>query len=373
MNLLNILDYGAFEVDLLLFSREGIFISQVPKEVNLINLNSDFRIFQKSLLISVLIFFLKGKFNLGIARFLFSLKNRLIKNKAVAEQQSWKYIRKCILPLEKHYDSGIAYLEKSSIYFLVDFVNAKKKIGYIHNDYDKLTLDFEFDKYYFSKLDNIVTVSEECKVVLNKKIASDKINVIYNIVSSKLLNRLASEKLSVSNNESKLKLLSIGRLHKQKGFDLAIQTAKILKNNNIDFVWDIIGDGTEKESLKKLIKKNKLNSEFRLLGLKENPYPYLKNCNFYIQPSRYEGKAIAIDEALVLKKIIIATDFSTAKDQIIDGVNGFISEMKAEMLAKKIIDLINNKEAIMKIENHLIACDYDNTSEIENFYKLING
>lgn len=373
VNLLNELDYSIYEVDLFLFSKSGLFFHQLPPQVNVVEPHADFKIFQNTLLKSLFVFLMKGKISLLISRFLFFFINQWMKNKSVAEQKTWSLVKKSMKKVNKNYDCGIAFLEKSSIYFLVDFVESSKKIGYIHNDYNQLGLDLSFDLPYFNQLDDIVTVSERCKVVLEEKISPpNKVKLIYNISSPKLLNSLA-DKYVVENTESKIKLLTIARLENQKGIDIAIEAAKILKNKKLNFIWEVIGEGSEREKLSKLIEENNIEEYFKLLGLRENPYPYLKNCNFYVQSSRFEGKSIAIDEALILKKLIIVTDFSTAADQIKHGRNGIIAEMNAEALSGEIWKLYNDpllQENILQNLNHQV---FDDEEQLAKFNHLVTA
>lgn len=373
VNLLNELDYSIYEVDLFLFSKSGLFFHQLPPQVNVVEPHADFKIFQNTLLKSLFVFLMKGKISLLISRFLFFFINQWMKNKSVAEQKTWSLVKKSMKKVNKNYDCGIAFLEKSSIYFLVDFVESSKKIGYIHNDYNQLGLDLSFDLPYFNQLDDIVTVSERCKVVLEEKISPpNKVKLIYNISSPKLLNSLA-DKYVVENTESNIKLLTIARLENQKGIDIAIEAAKILKNKKLNFIWEVIGEGSEREKLSKLIEENNIEEYFKLLGLRENPYPYLKNCNFYVQSSRFEGKSIAIDEALILKKLIIVTDFSTAADQIKHGRNGIIAEMNAEALSGEIWKLYNNKilqESILQNLDHQV---FDYEEQLAKFNLLVTA
>lgn len=373
VNLLNELDYSIYEIDLFLFSKSGLFYKQVPSQVNIVEPNTDFKIFQNTLLKSLFVFLMKGKISLLISRFLFFFINQWMKNKSVAEQKTWSLVKKSMKKVNKNYDCGIAFLEKSSIYFLVDFVKASKKIGYIHNDYDQLGLNLKFDLHYFHQLDNIVTVSESCKTVLENKVTpKNKVKLIYNISSPRLLNSLADE-FSVDNVGNKIKLLTIARLENQKGIDIAIEAAKILKNKKLNFIWEVIGEGSEREKLSKLIEENNIEEYFKLLGLRENPYPYLKNCNFYVQSSRFEGKSIAIDEALILKKLIIVTDFSTAADQIKHRKNGIIAEMNAEALSGEIWKLYNDpllQESILQNLDHQV---FDYEEQLAKFNLLVTA
>lgn len=373
VNLLNELDYSLYDVDLFLFSRTGLFYHQLPPQVNIIESNTDFKVFQNSLLKSLFIFLKSGKISLLINRFLFFLLHRLIKNKSVAEQMTWRFVKKSLKKTNKNYDCGIAFLEKSSLYFLVDFVESSKKIGYIHNDYHQLGLNFKFDYPYFLQLDHIVTVSERCKAVLENKMASEnKVELIYNISSPGLLNSLADEDV-INKVEDTINFLTIARLENQKGIDIAIETARILKDKKLNFIWEVIGEGSEREKLIQLIKENNLEDNFKLLGLRENPYPYLKRCNFYIQPSRYEGKSIAIDEALILKKLIIVTHFSTASDQIHHEKNGLIAEMNADDLSNKILQLYHDELLQARIFNNLNTQVFDYEEQLMKFNHLVNS
>ncbi len=374
VNLLNTIDLQQYEVDLLLLKNAGIFLKLVPKEVNIISLEGNYKIFTQPLFSSILGFLKKGKFDLVISRLVFTLKSNTIQNKGIAEQQSWRDILKSIPKITKEYDAAIGFLEKSSIYFVVDCVNAKNKIGYIHNDYNQLDLDATFDLPYFEKLYTIATVSEECKTVLQQVFPTqkDKIKVLYNIVSPTLIQKMAEGKIDIVT--TKPILLSIGRLHSQKGFDIAIQSAKILQSKAVEFIWYVIGEGAERATLERMISENNMQNHFVLLGLKENPYPYLKAASIVVQSSRYEGKSIAIDEAKILKKPIVVTNFSTAKDQIEHLKTGIISEMNPESLADAIANLLQNKSLQQEISLHLSEAQsaFGTENEIEAFYQILH-
>lgn len=372
VNLLNVLDFSKYEVDLFLFSKKGLFLNQIPKEVNFLEGGIDFDTFKKPLQKSVFSFLLKGKFELVKARFDFYKTNKNISNKAVAEQNSWKFMEKSLLKISKKYDAAIAYLEKSSVYFVADKVNADKKFAWIHTDYETSGMQPNFDRSFFNQMNALITISENCRKSLQKKFPDCRTEIIENISSAKLIEKLSKENIH-NNSCGQIKILTVARLSKEKGIDIAVKTAKILKDKNLDFVWEIIGSGSEEENLEKQIAAYSLKENFKLLGLKENPYPYLKNCDIYVQPSRYEGKSIAIDEALILKKPIVVTNFSTAKDQITDGKNGLIAEMNPESLAENILEICQDENLRTQLQNHFLKHNYGNENEIEKFYKLLNA
>lgn len=373
VNLLNTIDYNKYAVDLVLFKNAGIFLKAIPSQVTILPINGAYKNFVKPIKSSILSFIKQGKIGMAISRILFTINNSLEKNSGKAEQKGWNHIRKSITPIATQYDAAIGFLEKSSIYFIVDCVNAKKKIGFIHNDYTKLNLNADFDATYFRKLNAIATVSEECATVLKSVFPSekDKVSVIYNIVSTSLIQKMAEEQITL--DTSKPIVLSIGRLHPQKGFDMAIEAAKILKDTCVSFQWIVIGEGSERKALELKIAKYSLENDFQLIGLRENPYPYLKAATIYAQPSRYEGKSIAIDEAKIMQKPILVTNFTTAKDQINHQSNGWITEFDEKQLAKDIAYLLQNKTVQEELSLNLSKENLSTESEILKLYSLLNG
>lgn len=372
ISLLQTMDHSKYNVDLLLFKQEGIFLKNIPKEVNLLEESTGYNYFDMSIKASILECIKKFRFDIALNRLLAGYIFKTEKNRVVCEQRVWKYISRSIKSLNNKYDAAIGYLEKNPIYFCVEKVNAKKKIGFIHNDYEKLGMNSNIDIKYFDKLDNIVTVSEGCSEVLKRKFPQyePKIKVMYNIVSPKIINKMASEDISIESG--KINIVSVGRLNYQKGFDMAIEACELLKNDGYDFTWSILGEGEERVKLEDMIKERNLEKIFILKGIQENPYPYIKQADIYVQPSRFEGKSIAIDEAKILNKPILVTNFSTAKDQIKNQKNGLIVDMTSESIYKGIKQLIDSKDLRKQLSNNLYKEELGTEKEIEELYKLFS-
>lgn len=347
----------------------------LPKQVKLVSRSPAYQVFSLPLVHSMKSLLLNGKFSLAYHRMMFTVQNRRTKNIAIREQLTWKHLSKAFNELENEYDAAIGFLEKTATYFCVDKVKATKKIGWVHIDYDKLGMNPTFDRVYFNQLNHIITVSEECANVMKKRFPEEegKVEVIYNIVSPTMINNMAkTETTDLYNREKKeTVILSIGRLHYQKGFELAIEACKLLIERGQQVHWYIIGEGEERESLTNLIKENQLEGNFTLLGLKSNPYPYIKQADLYVQPSRFEGKSIAIDEAKILNKPIIVTNFSTAKDQIQDRVNGLIVDRDSDSLAEGIQELISDSDLQKQLIKNLKEEKLGTEEEIKKLYKII--
>ncbi|MDP4083180.1 MAG: glycosyltransferase [Bacillota bacterium] len=377
INLLTQIDYEKYNIDLFLFNHEGLFMNFIPKEVQVLPLPDIFKLFSLPFFKSIKELVFIGEISVAYNRLVFLVKNKSLKNVSTREQYTWKNVSKSLSPLEKKYDAAIGFLEKTSTYFCVDKVLAKKKLGWIHIDYDQLGMDPVFDIPYFEKLDQIVTVSEECANIFKNRFPTqkNKVKVIYNVISPTIITRMANQvQTDVYNRkENEIIILSIGRLHYQKGFEIAIESCKKLLDKGYKVKWNIIGEGGERETLTKLIKEYGLEDFFNLLGLKSNPFPYIKQADFYVQTSRFEGKSIAIDEAKILNKPIITTNYSTAKDQIHHGENGLIAEMNADSVAEKIEWLIKDINLRNKFEMNLAKLNLGTEGEINKLYKILSG
>ncbi|MGG0722222.1 glycosyltransferase [Bacillus mycoides] len=370
ISLLNTMDYSRYNVDLFLFKHEGLFLNKIPKQVNVLEEPLEYQLFDMPIKAAIMKCLRQGRLDIALSRVCAGYIFKSEKNKARCEQRVWRYLSKSLQNISKKYDVAIGYLEKNPVYFCIDKVNANKKIGFIHTDYDKLGMDPNIDMGYFRSLDHIVTVSEECANVLKQRfsIYNDKIGVIHNIVSPSTINKMSQEKVDLERKG--VKLVSVGRLSHEKGFDLAIEACKNLVGDGYEIKWYIIGEGEGRGKLEKMIEENHLQDHFLLLGLKENPYPYIREADIYVQPSRFEGKSIAIDEAKILHKPIVVTNFSTAKDQIKNEENGLIIDMDAHSLSEGIKKLIHNEELRNKLIKNLSDEELGTESEIKKLYTL---
>lgn len=375
VNLLNTIDYSRYNVDLIVFNKSGIFLSMLPPELNLIEIKGSYVYFCQNLIASVFHFLKHFQWHLAYHRLAFFCKNKFIKNKAFAEQKAWKNSSAAIPVLTKKYDAAIGFLEKTSIYYVIDKINAKTKLGWVHTNYASSGMNANFDKHYYSKLNHVITISNECKeslIAFFPNLAK-KIVLIYNIVSPKIIINLAEDGIQESQfNYNNKFILTIARLSKEKGIDIAINACFEIVKDIPDIKWVVIGDGNQKAYLEQLVIEKKMQNNFIFIGLKQNPYPYLKHASVYVQPSRYEGKSIAIDEAKILQKPIVVTNFTTAKDQIMHEVTGIISTMNPSQLAKDIQIILKDNLIANNLKLNLSKENYGTEYEIETLYNLIN-
>lgn len=167
-----------------------------------------------------------------------------------------------------------------------------------------------------------------------------------------------------------MNILSIGRFSEAKNYDNVPDICRRILEHGIDLRWFLIGYGDE-ETIRRKIQETGMEQHVIILGKRSNPYPYIKACDIYAQPSRYEGKSVTVREAQMLCKPVVITDYPTAKSQIKHGVDGIIVPLDNEGCANGMADFILNHQLQQQIVDYLQAHDYGNMNEIEKLYNLI--
>lgn len=367
VNLLNELPQDKYSIDLLLFRKEGMFLNQVPEFINVLDTPKVLKAMYSPLSKS-------GKY--ALLKAFYTFRSR-VAEKDIKRRRSYrwhKFYTKKINELSCHYDVAIAYAANDVLYFVDEKVNASRKIAWIHNDYVSAGYSAECDFPHLKNMDAIVTISQACKEILDQVFPSlcDRTFNIPNITSPKIIRKNADEFFPAEYVEDEFTILSIGRLSRQKGFDLAINAAAILKQKGIQFKWFIIGNGELYKTLISLIDELDVSDVISFIGTRENPYPYIKKCNVLVQTSRFEGKSMVLDEAKIIGTPIIATDYATVRDQINDN-EGMIVPMTPDGIASGIQNLNEDNEKILKIKNYLLSRDYGNQAEVSKYIELIDG
>lgn len=378
IGLLDSIDYTKYNIDLFLNRHEGEFLNLIPEKVNLLPQIDAYTNFDRP--IKDVLF--SKNFKYGIARL--KAKADMRKNVKLGNKHnvwsSLQFISNRLTPLlpniDKEYDLAINFLGIADV--LGQKVKAKKKLAWIHTDYTKLVPNKELDMDTYSKVDYVVTVSNDCEnqFLSVYPMLKDKSLVVENILSEKFIKEQANEKIidykfDISNDQ--IKLVSIGRFTDAKNFDNVPQICKYILEKGINVKWYIIGFGGDEVLIKQKIKEFGMEQHVIILGKKENPYPYIKACDIYAQPSRYEGKAVAVREAQILNKPVVITNFETSKSQLTDGFDGVIVPMDNKGCAEGICNLIKDKKLQQKLIENTKITDYTNKQELEKIYALLEG
>jgi len=373
ISLLNSIDYDRYEVDLILYKNSGEYFNDLPLQVNvlpessILHKDSPIAKYKKNCK-----FILSGTF---IKAFIYELvyNKKLGFNKQVIS----KFYSKNSRELEGKYDVAIGYLELWADYYCLQKVSATKKIIWIHIDYLNARFIPSLDYKIFKKADKIVCVSESCLVNFNKQFPefTNKSIVFENILSARYIKKKAEGKVEFDSHLihfDGLKLVTVCRLSiHTKGLDRTIMAAKRLKEQGYNFKWIIVGDGEDRELLEKMIEKESLEDRIFLIGEKKNPYPYIKQCDVYVMASRREGKPMAVTEAQILGLPIIVTNYSSAKEQVINGKDGIIVDNIDEGIYEGIKKILDNPALIRKFKENLSKRELSNEALIEDFYAMI--
>lgn len=372
VSMLNNFDYQTYSVDLMLYSHTGEFMRLLPDQANLLKENKAYKTFR----MPVLDVIKSGNLGLGFSRLLAKFlanKDQSSENGYKQMQYMWKYSIPLLPKMDKEYDVAISYLWPH--YFVAEKVEAKTKIAWIHTDFSTVETDIEMDVKMWSKFDHIVAVSEECKKAFIRKYPAvgERVIVIENITTPELIHTLATEgSNNPMINDTRFKMITVARLSYAKGIDTAVKALKILKDRGYDHIcWYVVGYGGDEQQIKELIVENNVTDQFILLGKKINPYPFIKEADLYVQPSRYEGKAVTVVEAQILSKPVLITNYPTANSQVKDGFDGTICELSAKGIADGIEKLYLDSQLREQLANNCTSSVYSNLNELNKLYSLI--
>ncbi len=376
IGLLNAIDKTKYDVDLFVYSHQGELMQLIPDGVNLLPEIPKYSTLERPMK-EVL---REGHVDIVATRMLAKIRHRIYRrtHKINGEDASiFQYVANCTTPLlpkinDTEYDLAISFLAPHNI--CLDKVSAKKKIAWIHTDYTRIHVNKKLELPNWSGFDHITSISEaatEAFVKIFPELAP-KVIEVENILSPAFVQQRAKGSANeIVREDGVINLLSVGRFCTAKNYDNLPFICKHLVEMGADVRWYIIGFGGDEPLIRSKISEAGMEDRVIILGKRSNPYPYIKACDIYVQPSRYEGKSVTVREAQMLYKPVVVTNYPTASSQIENGVDGVIVPMDNRACAEGIKALIDNKELQARIVEHLRTHDYGNESEVEKIYKLI--
>lgn len=377
IGLLQALDYSKYEVDLFIHRHQGELMQFIPKEVNLLPEIPAYACIESPITETLR----KGQFDVAWGRLKAKWRAKKYISKAPLKPQHsiFQYIAQEVGPylpsLDKYgeYDLAISFLQPHN--YVLSKVKAKKKACWIHTDYTKVEFDAEAELPVWSAYDHIVSISPDVTKSFLQLFPALKVKIveIENILSSDFVRRRAEGKI-VSSEMPKRKgginILSVGRFTDAKNYDNVPDICRRIREKGPDVRWYIIGFGDD-ALIRQKIQEAGMEDYVIILGKRTNPYPYIRACDIYAQPSRYEGKSVTVHEAQILCKPVVVTEYPTAKSQIRHGIDGVIVPLDNEGCASGIIDFTRNMKLQQQIIRYLHSHDYGNVDEIRKFYSLV--
>ena len=374
ITLLSQLDYEQYEVDLQLFAYGWTLDELVPKEVNFLPPLSYTNYSKQSLKQMILNCRNLTQFKMIVARLRYSLfirKGHL--TNAQMARLYWQSIGSVIEKNEKVYDVAISYAQGIPTFYVADKTRAAKKYAWVNVSYTLGEEDRLFQEKYYQAYERIVAVSESAEEIFLESFPmfKDRMTIIYDINDYQMIKRMSELEPEFKLDVPHLKLLTIGRLDHQKGYDIALEAARLLKERGILFTWYVLGKGGLYDEIKQTIQKYGLAKEFILLGITANPYPMIKQCDIYVQTSKFEGYGLAIAEARMLNKPVVTTKFDAVFNQMVHEKNGLVTTMDGVGVADGIERLLKEPDLYHAIVDYLNQEKKGNVEEIAYFYQLI--
>jgi hypothetical protein len=380
LGLLSALDPEKVDIDLFVNQHTGEFMPLIPDYVNLLPEIAEYTCIERPMATIVK----EGHWGIAMRRIMAKLQHKwyikTIDNDSEEHYTSaFQYVADAVegaLPSLRYlgeYDLAISFLHPHNI--VLNKVKAKKKICWIHTDYSTIHVNYDKELKVWGSFDYIASISEECTTAFLKRFPKlkNKIILIENILSPLLIRQLADcEDVSAEmpNEPDCVKIVSVGRFHPAKNFESIPKICAEMEHLGVNFKWYIIGYGPDKK-IQEALDKYQMRHRMILLGRKSNPYPYIKACDIYAQPSRYEGKSVTVREAQILYKPVLITNYPTAKSQVNEGIDGVIVQQDSLSVAKGLYGLVKNIDLQNRIKEHLITYDYGNESGVDKIYSLM--
>ena len=355
---LNALDYSKNEVTLYVRKNRTDLLPQVNRNVSTIIINQDTTKYYRKPYALWLQLLLK------------------INNSQKTKQKLDDYIVSSQMKYEKEhyfsddveYDLAISYIQSYTAKFVDENVKAKRKVMFYHGSTDEFHDVNEKAMQHFERIYCVSKGAQKAVQGFYPQFA-EKIECLENYVDAESVRHKANEFIPDYPND-KLILCSCGRITSVKGYDLAVGAAEILMQGGLEFNWYFVGDGVDRPKIELLISEKQLDDYIVITGLQGNPYPYIKNCDIYVQPSYEEAHPLSIIEAQILGKPIVSTATVGGQSIINDGENGVIAEINAESIAQKINLVYQDNILCEKIHNNIKKIDY--SKDFQRYKKMWN-
>lgn len=358
---INTLDLNKFEIDILLWREKGVLYKNIPKSINVQFIKKPESIYH---------LFNKYSIRKNIIDYLWFIRYNffklLLRPGHIFEKNA------------KQYDVAMSYCQNGySPYYVIDCINAKKKyLWYHHGDYTQKGLQKKIDSKYWAIYDKVISVSKANKSVIIDSFPKlkDKVEVIGNLRDTKNIINKSQEYIAENIDYNReYVFVSVGRIVIEKGYDIAVEAAKLLKDKGIDFIWLFIGDGYYYDTINNLIQSYELCDYCKLIGKKENPYPYMRKADLVILTSRVEAQSLIIMEALILDKLIVASSLPSISEQLNNGELGVLCQLSPTTIVDAITKILGDKELQNKILGNVKQNIVDSEVVIKKIIGLINS
>ena len=346
-----------YEVLLYVLLAQGELIHQVPEQVKILNQSySDASVLSKKgkHILNRQIFkrlFVRGAIFKNLGYMLKNMAEMLKKGKLYPDKLLWRVMADSAQVIDGHYDMAVAFLEGGSTYYIHDHIRADRKVTFLHVDYSYAGYSRSLDRDCYLDFDRVFTVSDEVKKSFLEVYPECRsyTGVFHNLLDNEEIIRKSKLAGGFEDAYDGKRILTVGRLTAQKAYEFSIDAMKLLKDHGVKARWYVLGEGELREKLQFKINKLGLKDDFILMGARENPFPYYKECDLYVHASRFEGKSIAIQEAQTLGCTLVVSDCSGNREQVEPGVDGMMCRLDAKEICDTVEALLKDEEKCRKL------------------------
>ena len=351
IQLIKKLDKNEYDISLYVILGQGELIEKVPENVHVLNKNFDAssvlsREGKKKMKKHIFGMFFK---NASVFKNIFYIISNCIKmvfkGRVLLDKLLWKSLSDASPVFEEKYDLAVAFLEGASAYYVRNYVNADKKAAFIHVNYVEAGYSRKLDKDVYTGFDRIFAVSGDVResFISEYPECEEKTKIFENIIDREYVLKKGGEAGGFEDGFDGKRILTIARLTPQKAIDISVDSMKILAESGENVRWYVLGDGELREKLKIRIEKYGLKDKFILLGVKDNPFTYLKQCDIYVHATRFEGKSMAIREAQIMGKPIIVSDCNSNIELVKENEDALVCKLDSADLSEKIKTLLHDE------------------------------
>lgn len=376
IGLLHALDYSKVDVDLFIYSHRGELMPQIPPQVNLLPEMKAYAYMETPIKETIK----AGQFGVAAGRWLAHHKFNSYRKKVKPSTAFaiYGFIGRYLTPFlpkigNKVYDLAISFLTPHDI--VLHKVRAKKKACWIHTDYSYVDVNTALEQPVWNGYDHIISISSDVSRSFCTKFPTlaDKLLVIENIMPQQYIRQKSLECTPEEMKKNHFNILSIGRFTHQKNFENVPDICRRLidTTGRNDIRWYLIGYGHDENYIRSRISAAGMEEHVIILGKRDNPYPYIKACDLYVQPSRYEGKSITVREAQTLGCPVVITNYATASSQITHGIDGMIVPLDNAACAEALAKIVVDEELCRHLSDNVAARDFSGMAEADKIYSIL--
>lgn len=350
-NLLLRLDPKKYDIDLLVLHPHGELMNEIPNHIHLVPSHPFFKGVDVNLKKALQSFDVNAI--LSKLHILFYMKTGLIHTKLRRVRQRLHL---------KTYDVEFSAKEGFCTLF-VSAGNAHRKLNWVQVDYGQQNYSKNHMPLMIKTLQSIdmnIACSKEVEASYRTLFKTDKIQVIHNFIDDLNIKKLAHEACDYSMDPNLIQFISVARFHPQKSVDRLIDAFSQVHHNHPNTKLILIGDGQLRSDLENQVKRLKLESSIDFLGMKHNPYPYIKAADVFVMSSLYEGYPTITIESFISGTPVLTTNVAGVEEQILPGENGWIVENSIEGLVKQMTELVKHPQSIKNAKEGLKNYHYPN-------------